>query len=311
VNISILLLASAVLAVSASNQPKEVKAKAALFRQFDTILHVTPKLLEDSPKKGDSERLVVGPFRYLKSALDQENRRARLAIFADTEAIFLGAKDYRPPNGLGNVISTRCYVMVLRVGTAPQLSKLLGKGVNDTTGHTTWHWQAALGEFGENEPRASSLYAAQIGGTFILLCNDQKELGTLTELLDRPPTLPSSADSEAFSKLGGHDFWGYRRLRKLRSTQPDFIFAGTPGLGSGAEGILLFLEQGKREAVLHLLTDKDGHHYSDKLSSLMTVPPARAIGPGEWEARFPLDSTGRYSDTAFQVLWIFGLGVVV
>jgi hypothetical protein len=44
---------------------------------------------------------------------------------------------------------------------------------------------------------------------------------------------------------------------------------------------------------------------------LMTVPPARAIGPGEWEARFPLDSTGRYSDTAFQVLWIFGLGVVV
>jgi hypothetical protein len=47
-------------------------------------------------------------------------------------------------------------------------------------GPPVWTWSADLGEFGEGDPRSSSLYATQMAESYILVSNSLEELETVS-----------------------------------------------------------------------------------------------------------------------------------
>jgi hypothetical protein len=111
------LLSGSAWAVANSNQPQ---AASALFSEFETVFYAKADLLSSSGGyKGLSEQSANSlrvPFADLLGALDSLGKPISDEMLHDADAVLVGAKDFRPPAGLGAVRSQLCYVLVLRSG---------------------------------------------------------------------------------------------------------------------------------------------------------------------------------------------------
>ena len=103
-------------------QTREARAAAVLFDNFETVFHTSPSLVSDSPNDIRSG-FPREPFGFLLAGLDAIGPQVRVDVLENSEAILVGTKDYHLPIGLGRVRSTRCYVVVLRKGSALNLSQ--------------------------------------------------------------------------------------------------------------------------------------------------------------------------------------------
>ena len=107
-------------------------AVAILFERFETVFRIHPSLLTDT-RRSNTRGFVQEPFGYLMLALDQKNRHLRPLVLDSGEAVLLGTKDYSPPEGLGRVVSTRCYITVLQNGRNPRyVANALGEPAGKT-----------------------------------------------------------------------------------------------------------------------------------------------------------------------------------
>jgi hypothetical protein len=70
-----------------------------LFAKFETVFHATPALLSDSVA-GSGTSYVWKPFDYLRAGLDALGKQVPARVLAESEAIFVGSKDFLPPSGL-------------------------------------------------------------------------------------------------------------------------------------------------------------------------------------------------------------------
>jgi hypothetical protein len=101
--------------------PREIlqgRAALSLSEQFESVLFSKPQFVSEwdtnnsLPK--DPAKNLRYPFAYLWLALDSLPTPAASKLLANTDAILVGAKDFRTPHGIGAVRSTRCYVATLR-----------------------------------------------------------------------------------------------------------------------------------------------------------------------------------------------------
>jgi hypothetical protein len=291
----------------AATSPRESSANAVLLQQFETVFNSSANLLSDSRSsrslsKRDANTLRI-PFAYLIGAFDSLGSGATADVLANAEVVLVGAKDFRPPAGLGGVRSRSCYVVVLRNGNKFDFRKYFHQSPVPLAGEiSSWNWSAKLGEFGEGDPRASSLYAAQIAQAYVLVANDLEEFQIVAKGLASPP---QSLGGNEWASLVQHEVWGYRRYRRTEASH--ITAAGMTDITSTAEALIFFLDGDKKKGVLQLLAS-DGST-AEKLNAKGKLPSLRPIRSGVWETTIPLTGDGTTSERIGATMWLFGFGL--
>jgi hypothetical protein len=316
--ISVLLAAVAILlsgcARTRAEADRDSRAASALFADFESVLYEEPALLSSSGAYNHLSGQETGnlrfPFVYLKGALDTVDSRTYADVLANSEAVLVGAKDFRPPSGLGAVRSQRCYVAILKSRSGFDFRRYFHEpAANSADGMPIWSWTAKLSEFGENDTKSSSIYAAQVGQSYALVSNDLKELQTLAARL-------SSHDGDSqpltgvreWSSVSRHEVWGYRRYRHTGVV--DQMAAGMTDVRPGAEALAFFLDSREKAIVLRLFLNPPADERTVALiNSRATLPPLKPSGGGVWETTIPLAGNEESSERTFIVVGLFGFPV--
>jgi hypothetical protein len=106
------------------------RAAAVLFDAFETVFYADASLMATSgshDRVPPESRALLQPFRYFRAGLSWLGDQVLTDVLAASDGVMVGAKDFRPPNGLGPVRSTRCFVVMLRSGNA-----LDSRGISST-----------------------------------------------------------------------------------------------------------------------------------------------------------------------------------
>lgn len=300
--------------ILASGESSRDHVAAVLFKNFETVVHSSPALISETrPESVTSYERV--PFNYMLAGLKALDKRAVPTILAHSEEIFVGSKDFLPPDGLGMTRSTRCYVIVLRKGESFDFSKYFK--TTSTPASSIWNWSAAIGEFGDSRDsylRTSFLFSTQIAQSYILICNSRDVLEQVSR------GMASVSDEEVlrgiyrWDDVRTHEFWCYRHYA---NNKPQFIdrliFRGTNQIAEAKEdeAFFLFVDMKKRKGLLRISSRTANDHTARNINAIGKIPPLKLAGPMLWETEFPLDEVGPFPESAYTVLWLFGWGVFV
>ena len=312
-----LLVSIVVVAGRASATPdRERPVASVLFERFETVFYSKSDLLSASQPyhqvSTQEANYLRFPFAYLSKGLDSAGKQISAEMLESAAAVFVGARDFQPPKGLGGVRSQRCYVVILGDHNAFQLQKYFHQAPQSSAaGSPVWKWSAKLGEFGEGDPKPSSLYSTQIGQSYVLVSNDLSELQTTADRL-------SSSNQDALVLAGirewdtvrQHDIWGYRRYRHSGITDP--VAAGMSDVTPAAESLIFFVDADKKVGVLRLLASDNST--ADKINSAMAsarsvFPPLKTSGGGASETMIPFAGDEATSERMFMVMGLFGFGI--
>jgi hypothetical protein len=289
------------------SQTHDSQAAGVLFQQFETVFRSKASLLSSSGERD----FVRMPFSLLIEGLAALGKQAPTDVLKNSDAVLVGTKDYRWPSGLGRVRATFCYVVVLQGKNGLKLDRYFKQPVSSVLGSPVWSWSASLLEFGENDPRPSTLYATEVGQSYLLVSNNLEELQQLTPRL-RESNEDSSrvlATIREWGDISQHEFWGYRRY--LRTGVPDRQAAGLQGVTPAVEALALY-EEANGKGVLLLLTSPTADIPIEKIDFTKGFLRFKSDGPGIWQAVVSLRNSGVDDGRiAFGLLWLFGFGVVI
>lgn len=238
------------------DKTNEPRVAAALFEQFETVAYSKATLLSDSRGYYRLPEQVRNPLRlpfYLfLSGLDSLGSQARAEVLGSANAVLVGAKDFRPPEGLGPVHSQNCYVVALRRRSAFDLGKYFRQAsVASAAGAPVWNWSAKVGEFGEHAPRPTSFYAAQIGQSYLLVSNNLEELKAIAGRLASPnPDTRILGEIRDWGIVSEHEVWGYRRYR--HADVIDRTAAGMAYVTPEAQALIFMFDREKNSFTLRL-----------------------------------------------------------
>lgn len=306
----------------------EQRAAGALFGQFETVLYSKPALLSGTGayrrlSKQDADSLRH-PFAYLRKGLDFLGKPSSAEVLADAEAVLVGTKDFRSPKGLGMVRSRRCYVLVLRRGSTFDLKKHFHEGwVAAAFGEPVLTWSAKLEEFGEGDPRPSSLYAAQVFSTYangvvdhsrsaLLVSNDLKELQALALRLNmegQDDPLRTLTKVREWERVRKNNYWSYRRYRHAGIA--DRVAAGMTDVSPATEALSFSVDFERKSGALRLLSSTADDGTVKKIDAWLTklrFPPFKPRGGTAWETTIRLTGDEKSLEGMFGVLYFFGFG---
>lgn len=284
------------------------RAAAVLFDQFESVFYAKAGLLTGSGGYKQLPGPIAGtlriPFGDLLGGLNALGQQAPVEMLNDADAVLVGAKDFRPPAGLGGVQSQFCYVVVLRNRSAFDLGKLAKKpGPIASAGGAVWKWVAKPTE-GQHEPQ--TFYATQIAHSYLLISDDLGSLQWMVVRLssanDSAPTLRKIPNWE---RLSQHDVWGYRRYQQAGIKYKDA--AGMTDVTPTAEALSFFVDPEKKVGVLRLLASDDTT--AKKINSAAKLPSLRPVSQGVWEASIPLLDNEASSEQMLATMWLYGFGL--
>lgn len=295
----------------ATMSEKEARATSVLFEHFETVFHTVPRLLTNT-QSDSAIGFAREPFGYVVLALDHKSRELRTVLLGNSEAVLLGTKDYAPPDGLGRVISTRCYIAVLREGRGSDFSKYLGEPtLKSPSGHPVWSWSVDLGEFGDRTTRKSTIYATQVGEDYFIVANSLNELQNISYQMSSATRGGFAlSDLRDWDTIENREFWAYRKYKHAGSRPAATVFNGLKGIQPDAEGLILYVDFEHQRGVLRLFSTNPDDPSAGHLHDMWRMPPAKSIGSGEWEMLFPLSESDP-EETSFQAWWLLGMGTGV
>jgi hypothetical protein len=290
-------------------------AASALFDRFETVLYAKRDIVASAGTYNGLSAMETAtlhyPFWLLPEALDSLGKQAAAEILRNSEAVLVGAKDFRAPAGLGEVRSQVCYVVILNKEGAFKLRNYFTKVPSaSAAGSPVWNWSAKLGEFGRDDPKPSSLYATQIAHAYLLVSNNLKELQAVAGRL-----AASNQDLEPLTRLrdwesiSQHPLWGYRRYRHTEVVNP--VAAGMSDVTRGAEAIMFFADFEKKVGVLSLLSSVTDEGTPAKINAKAVLPPFKPRGPGVWETVTMFSGDEDSFERMFAVMYLFGFGTYV
>jgi hypothetical protein len=301
--------------LSMAEMNHESSAESVLFERFETVLYAKANALSssgayDHMAKDDAE-VVRFPFTELLEGLKSLGRNTSTEILKNSDAVLLGAKDFRPPAGLGGVHSQRCYIVILRSRSGFDFRKYFHQEpALSVAGAPAWNWSAKLGEFGEEDPRPSSFYATQIASSYLLVSNNLEDLQvTAKGLISSENPGRILAGIPDWELVRQHKVWGYRRYRY--SGVVDREAAGMSFIPPGVEALIFFVDFEKKVGVIRLLSSDISEDTAAKISAGAKLPPLKPQGAGVWEARIPLAGDEESSDRLIQAMELFGFGAYV
>lgn len=283
-------------------------AASALSQEFETVFYSRADLLSGSHASKELSKLdgnaLRMPFAYFLSALDSLGKGVANNVLAEGDSVLVGAKNFRPPGGLGSVASQSCYVIVLGRKKTVDFRKFIHQSSMDSADRfPIWNWTAKLGEFGENDTGPSSVYATQISSSYILICNDREELQRVTKLLTS--TASGSQSVPELEAISQYSVWGYRLYR--HSELNHSAASGMTYVTPTAKALILFFDSAQNVCVLRLLASDTST--VDKINAKAMFPPLRPVSSGVWETKIPLKGDESTSERIGTAMWLFGFGV--
>lgn len=297
----------------------ELRAAAALLKRFETLFYSKAGLLSGSDP--DSQVLTMGrhdnplprPFLFFSEGLDSlgNGKQSSAEILRNAEAVLVGAKDFRSPAGFGAVRSQRCYVVILRKGSTLDLKNHFGNTpVASAAGAPVWNWSAMLGEFGEDDPRPSSLYATQVAHLYLMVSNNLEELQKVAELLASPDAVTRTLDEiPEWEFVHQQKIWGYRIYRHTEVVDPGA--AALSYVSASAKALILLVDLKRRTSVVRLLTAPADERTAASINERAVLPPLKPLTPGVWEAIIPLAGDFETRQRLVDILYLFGFGAAV
>jgi len=284
----------------------EYRAAAVLFDGFETVFYSKVPLPSSSGKLPQQDGEVMdAPFAYLIESVKAAGEHAAGGMLAGSEAILVGAKDFRAPEGLGGVQSRFCYIVVLSQQNKFDFAKQFKGPRESLEGLEVWKWQAPLFE---EAPSTATIYAAQIEGVYLVVSNSLSELQSVSLRLKRPAGESQTLRSlRGWQSINRGEFWAYRRYR--RSQAADQVAAGMVGIPQDAEALVFSVDLEKRVAVLRLLgpAGSEAGRKSITINSAMPALDPRELGA--WEARIAMFGDEQTVKRLFVVMGMFGFGV--
>jgi hypothetical protein len=291
---------------------RATRVAEVLLDAFETVVQSNVQLL--SPGAEASKQFSIAelgnlrvPFAYLQRALDSLPRPASASALAASDAVFVGAKDFRAPARLGAVRSRRCYVIVLGKGHAFDIrTHVSGASVTVAAGAPIWNWTADLQEFGEGDPKASSIYTSQIGSSYLLLSND---LGALQDVVHALTTADASSAVTGvrdWAIVSGHEEWAYRRYR--HTTTLDRNAAGLTNVTPTADVLMFFLNSDRKSGVLRLLAsdERTADRLNRSMEAALAWQPLQPSGPSAWETTIRFTGDDASGQRTFVIFGLFG-----
>jgi hypothetical protein len=287
----------------------ESQAASILAEQFETVFYVKAGLLRSSAgykelpaKNANSLRL---PFSDLIGGLQSLGDQVPVEVFDAADSVFVGAKNFQSPSGLGAVRSQFCFVVAFRDGVQFDISRVAkSSSLTISVEGGIWTWEAKPTE-GQRGPQ--KFFAIQSPRAYLLVSNDLATLRAIAGEL--APTdrgvhqLPSGLSD--WQSLSQHDLWGYRRY--LHDEVLDKNAAGTTDVTSTATSLLFFVDAGKKAAVLRLFAS-DGTT-TEKLNAAGKLPLLRPIGASSWETNISLSGDDASVERVLVAMWLFGFGI--
>jgi hypothetical protein len=288
---------------------------AVLSNEFETLFFAKADILVRSGARDHAARndveILDFPFWELLDALKALGGNTSQEALGASEAVFVGAKDFRAPAGLGTVHSQRCYIMILRSPSKFSLREHFHQAPSASVGGSpVWEWSAKLGEFGEEDPtRASLFFAAQVGDSYLLVSNGFKELQVTAQNLASPKDPAMVVPIGDWKLISQHNLWGYRRYRHGGIVDPEA--AGSHLVPESASALIFFVDLDKQVGALRLLSSPKDEKIVAKLSEPMKLPTFENRGSGVWESRIPLGANEESFYRLGAIMDLFGFGTYV
>ena len=286
---------------------------SSLFERFETVFHASREIVSSSGAYQGLSLLESStlryPFGFLLGALDSLGKQAGNEILENGEGVLVGAKDFRAPAGLGQVVSQLCYVVILKSGTSFEPRTYFNDAPADTAGDSQiWHWSAKLNEFGRDDPRPSSLYAAKVAQSYFLVSNNLTELKEIASRLSTPNRpLPTLSKLREWESVRQHRLWGYRRYRHTGTVNP--VAAGTQEVTSGAEALIFFVDFDKKLGVIRLISSLADEGTAAKMNAKAVLPRFEPRASGIWETLTKFSGDEDSFERMVAVMYFFGFGV--
>lgn len=293
-------------------EANQVRAALVLIDEFETTLYSSSRLLPHNAESKYGTSAFQAPFGYLVGGLDLLERGVFARILQHSEAVLLGAKDFRPPSRLGSVRSTSCYIMVLRDRSGFDLRQYFSTSPKLTKAGMTWAWTVKLSEFRERDSETSSLFATQVGQSYVLVCNDVGEIENLSQqLTSGKSSTARSIGLPDWSALKHYEMWCYRQYR--HSGILDRGAAGMKDATTSAQALTLLVDFEGKIARLRLFATDDSTpdqiNVSMKRANEAWPRLVRSTDGGMWESTIPLSPDQRTGESMFDIAALFGFGI--
>jgi hypothetical protein len=292
---------------------EELSVSSALFDRFETVVYTKIDLLSTSGAYGkisdrDASRLRT-PFTLLVGGFDRLGDQASGEILRSAEAVWVGAKNFHAPEGLGLVRSQFCYVMLLKKDSKFEIHRYFAHSLAlDSAGGQVWSWSVDYGEFAGNGSKPTSLFATQVGDSFFVVANDLSELKSVVQKLSHPTGgSVNSVPLRDFESVSHHKFWGYRRYRHDGITDP--VAAGMTGVTSSAEALFFYVDVDNKSAVVGLFSSRNDQTTAENLNAQLHSFRLEPHGSAAWQASIPLAGNEESFDRVFMVMGLLGFAI--
>jgi hypothetical protein len=248
------VLSLAIPAFCEPASPEAERVAQALHILFETVSYTRTDFLVDYERAhnartvlssetdhrtyAESESFLIMPFVQLLAGLQSLGPDSAMHFENGFDEVVGGAAAFTPPQGVGVVDYTACYVgigkpgggrdMAATVSADDRMLPLVGagkpitvrapkKGIMAGTDLTQWSWWVPIGE---GHPGAIKQFFAMYVGDDFLLCDDEAQMAELKKLLmDSPFAITHSQSPYVhirpkadLSTLSRHTYWSYRTL---------------------------------------------------------------------------------------------------
>src|SRR5258708_10230866 len=301
-----ILLSGCHQGMASSNQSP---VASILTEQFETVFYANADLLKGSAGykelSAKNANSLHAPFSVLISGLQSLGDQVPVRAFEAADAVFVGAKDFQPPEGFGAVRSQFCFVVAFRDGNRFDFSRVAKtSSLISSVGDGIWTWETKPME---GQPGPPKFFAIQISRAYLLVSNNLATLraiaGELTTSNHTPLQVPNGIPD--WKSLSKHDLWGYRRYRLNEVHNKEA--AGTTVVTSTATSLSFFADAGKKVVVLRLFAS-DGST-AEKMNAHMRLPPFKSVDKGSWETTIPLSDDEASVEQVLIAMWLFGFGI--
>jgi hypothetical protein len=283
---------------------------SVLIEHFETVWYSDVALL--AGLRGDAQvsdkelKSLHAPYGYLLEWLDLLGPSVSVEILEHSKAVFLGARDFKAPVGLGAVRSRYCYVISSNGQREFDLRmRLAHVPVSAAARAPVWEW---LARPAEGEPDQRHFYAAQVAHSFVVVSNNLKDLQTVVEKLSvSDQNAQSASHIRGWEIVSQKNLWGYRKYR--HGEHGDQMAAGTSGVPTSAEILMFWCDMEKKTCVLRFLSHPDDEEFATRFTAGSVLPPLNRQGRGVWEVVIPFQGSELSVEHIFTVMWLMGVGI--
>lgn len=291
---------------------EEERAASVLFEQYETVASTRGDLFTslssyNQMKDVDSVAVLGLPFVDFMGALKALGPSAAADLEMKYSVILVGAKDFRPPQGIGAFVSTKCYIGILKDGPQPNVEPDFHHASLETMdGRRVWTWSIPPAE-GASQP--GKFYAAQIAGSYLLMANDPQGFQAAAEALtSSQPSKPIQLRVPGWDTFSRYGYWADRPLRQDRVVKSSD--AGIDVLRD-VIAITFFADLGKRESFVRVVSSDKSMKTMPKLFPEFALMQLRSGDAGTWQAELHLSKEQVANDATFQVFSYLGFGGII